>query len=112
MVLVYLFKNLFFNIFLFFKHWYYDASLYFYGNLLKTISNLERSFAVRMNLHFIFSPLYQERNFIGYVLGFVARSFRVFFGGLFYLILLILFSGIFLLWSLVPLFLLYKIFYG
>jgi hypothetical protein len=72
---------------------------------------LEKRLALRINLHFLFSPLYQEYNIYGYVLGFLFRLFKIITGGIFYLILVLLGAFVYLAWIIIPLFFVYKIFF-
>jgi hypothetical protein len=108
MLLVYLIRNFFFTIFLFFKHWYVDGWYWAYGAFLRVMRMLERHFAVRINLHYLAEPLYQQYNIAGYLIGFVFRSFRIVAGGVVYLIIAVLVLTLFIAWALVPLYLLYR----
>ncbi len=108
MILVYLLKNFIVDVFLFFKHWYWDGFHFIYGKALGIIRNLEKSLAIRINLRFLFQPLYQEYNIYGYVLGFLFRLFRILFGGLGYLLIMIFFLIVYLIWAFFPIFVVYK----
>ncbi len=110
MILVYSLKNFILDILLFFKHWYWDGFHFIYGKALGIIRGLERSLAIRINLRFLFQPLYQEYNIYGYVLGFLFRLFRILFGGLGYLLIMAFFLLVYLLWAVFPIFAVYKIF--
>lgn len=112
MLFVYLFKNLFLYIVFFFKHWYYDGLVFIYGKALGAIRNLEKGLAIRLNIRFIFQPLYQERNIYGYVLGFLFRSFRIVVGTLLYLLIFIVAAAAYAIWALVPAYAVYKIITG
>jgi hypothetical protein len=112
MVIIYLAKTLYFRVLMFFKRWYVSTFFKVYWNALRMIDYFERKIAVRANAHFLFKPLYQEYNIVGYVLGFVFRFFRIG-SGYFLYFLIILFSFIFYVcWALLPIFLIYKIING
>lgn len=96
---------------MFTKHWYFDSLLFLYGRLLGILRKLERKFAIKINIHFIFQPLYQERSIMGYVLGFLFRSLRITVGVLLYFLIIILFAMIYFMWFFIPIFVLLKIFY-
>ncbi|WP_297988485.1 hypothetical protein [uncultured Anoxybacillus sp.] len=55
-------------------------------------------------------PLYQDRTIVGYVLGLFFRSGRILIGGVFYLLVFLIGIAFYLVWALVPPFLLFKIF--
>lgn len=109
MLLVYLIKNLLLSIVLFFKHWYWDGFHFIYGKALGIIRGLEKRLAIRINIHFIFKPLYQEYNIYGYFLGFLFRTFRIITGGLAYILIMAFFAAVYLLWAALPVFVAYKI---
>lgn len=77
----YLAQSLLFNGGLFFKHWYVDGLHWIYGTAFAIARRIERMTSLRVQLHFLFTPLYQERNIIGYVLGFIIRGSMVVIGG-------------------------------
>ncbi len=109
MLFIYLIKNLLLSILLFFKHWYWDGFQFIYGKALGIIRGLEKSLAIRINLRFIFKPLYQEYNIYGYFLGFIFRALRIVAGGLAYIFIMAFFALIYLLWAALPVFFAYKI---
>ena len=74
----------------------------------RTFETLDRSLALRVNLHHFFEPLYQDRTIIGYVLGFIFRLARLLVGVAIYLVLAAAFALIYLIWCLTPLYLFYK----
>ena len=110
MLLVYLVKNFIVDILLFFKHWYIDGLVFIYGKMLGIVRRLERGLAIRLNLRFIFKPLYQERNIYGYVLGFIFRAFRVITGAVLYLVIVLAAVAVYILWAAIPTYSIYKIF--
>ncbi len=112
MAIWYFVRSLAFSIVFFLKHWYLDgffAVVRYVGSLLHA---LEKNLALKINLYFIFEPLYQERNIYGYVIGFVYRSMKLFFGGLLYAVIVLCGVAAYVLWALIPLYSIYRIVYG
>ncbi len=91
------------------RHWYADGFREAANITLGLLSSLDRIFAVKINISLLFTPLYQDRSFIGYVLGFLFRFFRVILGGAVYFAIAIAAAGVYAVWAAVPAFLLYKI---
>lgn len=76
------------------------------------LTGLDGTFAVILTVRHLFEPLYQDRTFIGYILGFIFRVLRVALGLLIYLIVVTVALVLYISWSLVPVFSLYKVFEG
>lgn len=109
MIFIYLLKNLFLSVFLFFRHWYWDGFQFIYGKALGIIRALEKRLAIRINFRFLFKPLYQEYNIYGYVLGFLFRALRIITGGIGYLLIMAAAAAIYALWAALPAFALYMV---
>lgn len=96
----------------FFDHWYRGGTHFFWARTMGILTGLDGTFAVVLTVRHLFEPLYQDRTFIGYVLGFIFRVLRVALGLLTYLIVaaaaLVLYIG----WILLPAFSLYKVLEG
>lgn len=103
----YLARGFVVNVLVFFKRWYLDSWYFIFGFGRRATRRLERSLALRINIHFLFAPLYQERNIYGYVLGFLFRSFKIVSGSVAYLIILFLTLAVYVCWALIPLGLVY-----
>ncbi len=106
----YIFYNTFLRVFLFFKHWYIDSWYFTYGRILKFSRFIEKKYSIRINLHFLFEPLYQERNIVGYVLGFLFRLFIIIVSALLHLITFLFWGAIYTIWALIPIYIFYRIF--
>src|SRR3989344_7959917 len=108
--LVYLFAHLGRRVLDFFRHWY------FYGFLRAThwaynfLERLDKIFALRITAKNWLQPLYQDYSFIGYIWGFIFRTIRIIIGLVFYLILSLISSLVFLAWAAIPIFVIYQIF--
>lgn len=111
-VAIYLAKTFVFRIGMFFRHWYIDGFLAIYGAWLLFLRMCERQLAIRINIRFLFQPLYQERNIVGYVLGFLYRSVKVLLGGILYVVTGIIACGVFIVWAVFPLVLIYRGIFG
>lgn len=74
---------------------------------LNIFERLDRSLALRVTLHHIFEPLYQDRSVIGYVLGFIFRIIRVIVAFLVYGVIAIIFIAAYIIWAAYPLYLIY-----
>ena len=100
--LFYLIKQFFFRIFRFLRHWYVDSFVFIWKKLLGVLERLDRVFAVKITMRHWLEPLYQDKTIVGYVLGFIFRTLRVFFGGIFYVVIFSLGMGVYLFWALLP----------
>ena len=108
--LFYLANHLFYRIIDFFKQWYIH-SFYIFGNfIISLLARLDRVFAVKISLRYLFHPLYQDYTPIGYILGFIFRLIRVLMGSAIYFLILIIAIAGYLAWLAIPIFLIYKIF--
>ncbi|PIU99174.1 hypothetical protein COS59_01170 [Candidatus Wolfebacteria bacterium CG03_land_8_20_14_0_80_36_15] len=107
--LIYILNRFFSQIADFFKHWYVDGSYFFGQTLISALENLDRFFAFKITLKHLFQPLYQDRTFIGYTLGFFFRAIRIFLGFIVYAIAISLAIVIYLAWLATPLFIIWKI---
>jgi hypothetical protein len=111
-VFIYLVKTLFFRIVQFFRRWYGGGFFAVYGQVLRIMRAVLGSLDPRLNLRFLFHPLYQERNVVGYLLGFLVRGSRALAGGVLSLVLLLCGAGAYVLWALIPVAIMYKVITG
>jgi len=100
---VYLVRRFFYRLLDFFHHWYIDGSRNFGHWFISSLESLDRTFAIRITLRYLFHPLYKDYTIIGRILGFIFRSARIFLGLAVYSLLTILFLVIYVGWLLVPL---------
>jgi hypothetical protein len=107
---IYLLKQFVFRLGNFIRHWYLGVGFMWWGKLLKVLSNLDKTFAVRITLKHWSEPLYQDRTIMGYILGFIFRTFRVIVGSVVYLFIGILFAILYLVWILIPIYFILKTF--
>ena len=72
------------------------------GVLWRAITAADQSFAVAITLRHFFEPLYKDYSVIGRILGIVFRAGRVAIGGVFYLLIALVFAVIYLIWIAIP----------
>ena len=107
---VYLLAHLGRRILDFFRHWYFYGFLKAINWSYNVLERLDRNFALRVTAKNLFQPLYQDYSAIGYLWGFIFRTARIFTGLVIYGIFIILSSAIFILWALLPPYVIYQIF--
>ncbi|MDP3947111.1 MAG: hypothetical protein Q8Q41_00250 [bacterium] len=96
----------------FFRHWYV-VSFYLIGRyLISFLERLDRTLAFRITLKYLFQPLYQDYTVIGYILGFIFRSFRLVVGGAIYAVVILVALGLYLAWLLIPVYIISRIVLG
>jgi len=98
MWIIYLFKTIFKNIALFFKHWYVDGFWFVYRYYIYIIKMLDREWALIATVRYLFKPLYQDYSFAGYFIGVGFRIARSFVGALLYLFVTLIFMFIYIAW--------------
>lgn len=111
----YLAERFFHRVFEFLEHWYWGSFRVAGGRFFDLLKSWDRFFALRITIRHWLQPLYQDRTFIGYVLGPIFRTGRIIIGASVYLAVTAIAVLFYFLWLLVPPFLLYKIvsgFYG
>lgn len=107
--LVYLFTHLGRRVLDFFRHWYYHGFLRATHWTYNILERLDRIFALRITVKNWFQPLFQDYSLIGYLWGFIFRTARIFAALAAYGIVILAALGIFILWALIPPFVIYKI---
>ncbi len=108
----YIFSRLFLSLKNFFLHWYVGAFRRIGHRAVLTLEMLDRTIAFRANAKNLFSPLFQDRSFVGYLLGFGARIIRIISGGILYSVISLAFTVVYVFWAALPIYLLYKTFSG
>ncbi len=109
MTLVYLIRRFFHRIFEFLRHWYVKSFKIYSNFVLDRLERIDRVLAWRINLHYLFQPLYRDYSVLGYILGFILRFLRLIITGLVYLIIFGLFILAYLVWLLIPVFVVWRI---
>ncbi len=109
---IYIINRVFYRFVDFWQHWYIGSFKIANHILLSLLERLDRRIALKITFKNFFQPLYQDRSFIGYVLGFIFRTIRLFFGGIFYLFVVILVLTAYLFWLVIPLLIIFEIIKG
>jgi|SRR3989338_2076416 len=105
---LYIISQLFFYIGAFFMHWYVGGFGWFMHRALSALERLDQTFAIKVTLRNLFEPLYQDYSIVGRILGIVFRPARLLVGGLIYLCVIAGFIFAYIVWALIPLFLLFR----
>lgn len=112
MTAYYIFSSLVDRIVDFFNHWYAGGFKVWSHAVISFMESLDRRLAFKTTLKYIFHPLYQDRSFIGYALGFVFRTARLFIGAIVYGAAIAVSAGLYLLWAAAPLYAIFKVISG
>ncbi|MDO8429976.1 MAG: hypothetical protein Q7S73_01245 [bacterium] len=107
--IVYLLAHLGRRILDFLRHWYIHGFLRAIDVSYNILEKLDKIFALQITAKNWFQPLYQDYSIIGYLWGFVFRTARIFASLVIYGIFIILSSILFILWALLPPYVIYKI---
>lgn len=94
----------------FIHDWYIGGFNTLAHRAITIFGRLDRFLALRVTLHHMFEPLYQDRSVAGRVLGLCFRSVRVVIALLIYGVIAAIFLAIYILWAAVPLILIYFMF--
>lgn len=100
--LVYIARRFFYRIGDFFHHWYFDGSRNFARAFIAFLERLDKTFAVRLTIKFLFQPLYKDYTIVGRIIGFFFRSLRIIIGVAIYLFCAAIFLAVYLAWLLFP----------
>ena len=99
-VLSYIFKEIFHQGVCFLERWYLRRSAWFWAKVVDLLQLLDKRLAVLINFRMLFQPLYGDYSLAGRVLGPVFRLWRIVFGGILYLALLLLAGAVWFLYTL------------
>lgn len=106
---VYLFGRFLLRIIEFIRYWYLDGFLKFVSWTYSLLERFDRFFVFKINVKKWTEPIYQDYSFIGRILGVIFRTVRIFIALIFYTIFILAAAAVFLAWSAVPVFVVYKI---
>jgi hypothetical protein len=110
MALAYIIRRFFHRIADFLRHWYVKSAKIYFNFVLDKLSKIDRVLAWRVNLKYVFHPLYQDYSIVGYSLGFVTRILRFLGTSAIYAVLFSIAILVYVAWLLVPIFIILKIF--
>lgn len=95
----------------FLKHWYLNVFAFLYESWWKTIRSLDRFFALAITFKYYFYPLYSDYTFVGRFMGFFWRTIRLLAGSIVYLFISLVYVSLYLLWSMILPYLIFRCFY-
>lgn len=94
----------------FWRHWYVEAFWTIIRIVVNILERLDRIFAVKINFRYLFHPLYQDYTFVGRILGFIFRGLRILTGSFVYAVIIIIAALFYVIWIILPLFVIYRAF--
>lgn len=106
--LVYLVQRFFYRIYEFLRHWYIGGLSAVFHQTLSLLELLDRKFALKITVRYLFRPLYQDYTILGYILGFIFRSIRVIAASFLYFLIILLASAVYLVWAAIIPYLIFK----
>lgn len=107
-IIVYLAARFVYRFQEFLTHWYIGGFKVIGHWGISFLERLDRALALQVTAKHIFEPLYQDRTFLGYILGFVFRSLRIGLAIAIYLLVVVFFTAIYLAWIFILPFILYR----
>lgn len=105
---VYLVERFFYRIVDFLRHWYVKSARMYFNFVINRFESADRVFAWKITEKNIFKPLYGDYSVVGYVFGFLFRLARLILATLVYVCMFLIAIFAYLLWILIPVFLVYK----
>jgi hypothetical protein len=93
----------------FFEHWYVHAYIISVHAFLHILERLDRVFAFRAMFRHFSEPLFGDRSVVGYIIGFLFRLVRIAGGGITYFILGLIALALFIIWALIPVYIVFRI---
>ncbi len=92
-MIAYIFKEIFHQLVCFLERWYLLRSIWFWAKVVDLLQLLDKRLAVYINLKLFFQPLYGDYSWTGRLLGPIFRLWRLVFGGIVYLGILLIAAG-------------------
>jgi hypothetical protein len=92
----------------FFRHWYAKSMKLYWNWVVNQFEELDYTLAWRVTAKNILRPLYGDYSIPGYVIGFIFRVFRLAVGTAVYAVVLALALALYLVWLLIPPFLILR----
>lgn len=102
----YLVTRFFYRIWQFLVHWYGHGFLLFWDKMLSLFESIDQTIALKITLRYFFEPLYRDYTTVGRILGIIFRSGRVIVGVVAYGALGIFAAALYIIWALLPLYIL------
>ena len=106
--LVYLAQRFICRIWMFFYDWYVGGFRVIGGKVIGILESLDRTWAFRITLRNLFKPLYGDHSFLGSILGFFFRFWRLLIAGIFYAFIIAAGLAVYLGWGAIPVYVVSK----
>lgn len=106
LAITYLIKRFFYRIWQFLVHWYGRGFLIFWEKTFALFSSIDQTIALKITLRYFFEPLYRDYTTLGRMLGIIFRSGRVIVGAATYGLLGLFAAALYVVWALLPLYVL------
>ena len=110
MIIIYLFKRFIYRLKEFLRHWYIKSFFIYFDFVVSFLERLDRIFAFKITLRFLFHPLYGDYSVLGRILGFIFRINRLIVAGLVYSAVIVVAVILYLVWLTAPIYIVYRIF--
>ncbi len=104
-ILVYLVQRLVYRIVEFFHCWYVRSTKFYWHRVVMRLEQIDHYLAWRITLKHLFEPLYGDYSILGYILGFIFRTLRLFTASIVYAVIFFIAIALYVLWLLIPPFL-------
>ncbi len=105
---LYLIERFFYRILEFLRHWYIKSIRMYSDFIVSRFESMDRVFAWKITAKNIFKPLYGDYSVTGYVFGFLFRVVRLLTTTILYTCIFVIALLLYIIWFLIPPFLLYK----
>ncbi len=106
---IYILKRFWERMARFFWHWYRDGFLKFWHETYNVLERFDYVFALKITGQNLFQPMFGDRSFWGYFLGFIFRCFRILIGAVVYTLVVAVAIILYITWASIPVFIIYKI---
>lgn len=109
MLIIYLLNRFLYRFKEFVRHWYINSFFIWSNFVISFLERLDRFFAFKITLRFLFRPLYSDYSIIGYILGFIFRFIRLLISGIVYGVIIAIGFFLYLIWLAAPFYIILKI---
>lgn len=110
--IAYLARRFVYRITEFFRHWYVKSVRIYLNFVINIFQAVDRYFAWKVTLHFIFHPLYGDYTIVGYTLGFIFRVLRLTVALIVYAVMFFIAVVLYAIWVIIPPYLILRPFIG
>lgn len=105
---IYLLNRAGYRLWQFISHWYVGGFLYVSHRALEILRTLDKSLALKVTLRHWLKPMYQDYTILGFVLGFLFRTIRIILGVIIYGATLAVVAAGYVIWALIPAYVIYR----